>query len=257
MKFPSALRRVNHRNSGCLRRRGDAGEARNARPAFTLIELLVVIAVIAILASILLPALARAKDTARGAICVSNLHQIGVASVTYSLDNGGHLPSFRNWLYTKPGDLTTGRLYPYLTSKPVYLCPTDRIEMASREHRRNAPAPPPSGFAARTGRRDFSYAMNCGICHATDLANFLEPTKTLLFMEANLATNDYSGQVGPSFVSHALAFRHGTSGNLIMADIHVEKMKKHIYDRAEKTKRFWFPTDDTRGPGGVSFGNFQ
>jgi prepilin-type N-terminal cleavage/methylation domain-containing protein/prepilin-type processing-associated H-X9-DG protein len=231
-----------------------SGWRRQVENAFTLIELLVVIAIIAILAGLLLPSLGRAKEASRSAVCINNLRQVGLASATYTLDQNGRLPWFLSWLYTKPGDLTTGGLYPYLQSRAVYLCPTDKLYLNEKKRPPNQGAAPGPMFGGGNLRRDYSYAINCCICHITDQSQVLTPTQTLLFMEANLATNDYSGQVGPQFVSHALAALHNGRGHLLMCDCHVDTMNATNALKVEKSKTFWFPTTDTSGYHGMQFG---
>jgi prepilin-type N-terminal cleavage/methylation domain-containing protein len=96
--------------------------------AFTLVELLVVMAIIAILASLLLPALARAKSKANTACCLSNLRQFGIILELYTQDNNDHFPySGREWPQMPMVDLM--KLFnPYLptNASAFYVCPADK-----------------------------------------------------------------------------------------------------------------------------------
>jgi len=104
---------------------------KDRRGGFTLIELLVVIAIIAILASMLLPALSRAKERAKSINCISNMKQIGLGYLLYAEDQRDQCVTL--YLFQKapanafyPGDVTwwVDLLRPYLQGTNIIGCPT-------------------------------------------------------------------------------------------------------------------------------------
>jgi len=92
------------------------------RAAFTLIELLVVIAMIAILAGILFPVFARAKDKGRQTMCVSNMRQMGMATIMYLQDYDETFPFINSILTVAEGDYWGYTLQPYINSRAIFEC---------------------------------------------------------------------------------------------------------------------------------------
>jgi prepilin-type N-terminal cleavage/methylation domain-containing protein len=79
------------------------------RNGFTLVELLVVIGIIAVLIGVLLPTLAAARRAANTVVCLSNVRQLGMASMLFAQEHGGYLPVASDDRWAKSPPTTAGR----------------------------------------------------------------------------------------------------------------------------------------------------
>jgi len=144
------------------------------RRGFTLIELLVVIAIIAILAAILFPVFAKARERAKAANCISNLKQIGVATLMYQEDYEQKLLPYANQItrvwYTKLLD-------PYNKSHEAFTCPSDVLD-------RSRLADTPNYYPTTYGLNWYINSAISATYAARNTSFVKDPTGTVMLVDA-------------------------------------------------------------------------
>lgn len=235
---------------------GPSMRQRHEQQGFTLIELLVVIAIIAILSAILLPALGKARDTARRSVCAANLKQLGCGSLMYADDYNGYFP------------ITT-----VATTPPLYwpeaVAPYVKYEWADRAKRYTASVfhcpdgKPATQWTTTTLYQSRGYAFNKSatannLFGTGCLRTLRSPSDTFLaldFAYAALvvgATTYYqvegvvtsSGSASGFYVHNSgqtehIAYRHQEKLNCLFGDGHVGLQGKGPWVAAENN---WLPS---------------
>jgi len=151
--------------------RNQAGTSQCRKQGFTLIELLVVIAIIAILAAILFPVFQKVRENARRTACISNMKQIGIASIQYTQDYDEKY--IAGCGFNGKGAGWAGQMYPFIKSAAVFRCPDESSSLPGT----------PASYGLNSQFSPFNGAGTGP--NGISLAKVNSPAKTVLFFEVS------------------------------------------------------------------------